>query len=262
MIAINLYSFDILNDKQNSRKMLKINVNSDINYVIRRMCMEILKIENITKKYENGEKELYALDDVSFTVNQGEFIAIVGPSGSGKSTLLHMIGGIDKPTNGKVYINGTDISSLKPDKMTIFRRRNIGIVYQFYNLIPTLNAEDNIILPVLLDGKKVDKEKLNEIIKLLKIEDRRKAMPSQLSGGEQQRVSIGRALMNNPSIILADEPTGNLDSKASKEIVEIFKYYNKAYKQTLIIVTHDEKIALQADRIIKLEDGKIIGDEG
>ena len=224
--------------------------------------MEILKIENITKKYANGDKELYALDDVSFTVNQGEFIAIVGPSGSGKSTLLHMIGGIDKPTNGKVYINGTDISSLKPDKMTIFRRRNIGIVYQFYNLIPTLNAEDNIILPVLLDGKKVDKEKLNEIIKLLKIEDRRKAMPSQLSGGEQQRVSIGRALINNPSIILADEPTGNLDSKASKEIVEIFKYYNKAYKQTLIIVTHDEKIALQADRIIKLEDGKIIGDEG
>ena len=224
--------------------------------------MEILKIENITKKYANGDKELYALDDVSFTVNQGEFIAIVGPSGSGKSTLLHMIGGIDKPTNGKVYINGTDISSLKTDKMTIFRRRNIGIVYQFYNLIPTLNAEDNIILPVLLDGKKVDKEKLNEIIKLLKIEDRRKAMPSQLSGGEQQRVSIGRALINNPSIILADEPTGNLDSMASKEIVEIFKYYNKAYKQTLIIVTHDEKIALQADRIIKLEDGKIIGDEG
>lgn len=223
--------------------------------------MEILKIENITKKYANGDKELYALDDVSFTVNQGEFIAIVGPSGSGKSTLLHMIGGIDKPTNGKVYINGTDISSLKTDKMTIFRRRNIGIVYQFYNLIPTLNAEDNIILPVLLDGKKVDKEKLNEIIKLLKIEDRRKAMPSQLSGGEQQRVSIGRALMNNPSIILADEPTGNLDSMASKEIVEIFKYYNKAYKQTLIIVTHDEKIALQADRIIKLQDGKIIGDE-
>ena len=224
--------------------------------------MEILKIENITKKYANGDKELYALDDVSFTVNQGEFIAIVGPSGSGKSTLLHMIGGIDKPTKGKIYINGTDISSLKPDKMTIFRRRNIGIVYQFYNLIPTLNAEDNIILPVLLDGKKVDKEKLNEIIKLLKIEDRRKAMPSQLSGGEQQRVSIGRALMNNPSIILADEPTGNLDSMASKEIVEIFKYYNKAYKQTLIIVTHDEKIALQADRIIKLKDGKIIGDEG
>ena len=224
--------------------------------------MEILKIENITKKYANGDKELYALDDVSFTVNQGEFIAIVGPSGSGKSTLLHMIGGIDKPTKGKIYINGTDISSLKPDKMTIFRRRNIGIVNQFYNLIPTLNAEDNIILPVLLDGKTVDKEKLNEIIKLLKIEDRRKAMPSQLSGGEQQRVSIGRALMNNPSIILADEPTGNLDSMASKEIVEIFKYYNKAYKQTLIIVTHDEKIALQADRIIKLKDGKIIGDEG
>lgn len=223
--------------------------------------MEILKIENVKKEYANGDKKLYALDDISLTVKQGEFVAIVGPSGSGKSTLLHIIGGIDKPTSGKILINGTDISTLRSDKMTIFRRQNIGIVYQFYNLIPTLKAEDNIILPVLLDGKKVDKEKVEEIIQLLKLENRRNAMPSQLSGGEQQRVSIGRALINNPSILLADEPTGNLDSNASKEIVDIFKYYNKTYKQTILLVTHDEKIALQADRIIKLKDGKIIQDE-
>ena len=223
--------------------------------------MEILKVEEIKKEYANGDKKLYALDNISFTVNQGEFIGIVGPSGSGKSTLLHIIGGIDKPTSGKVFINGTDISHLKSDKMTIFRRQNIGIVYQFYNLIPTLNAEDNITLPVLLDGKKIDKEKLEKIIQLLNLENRRNAMPSQLSGGEQQRVSIGRALINNPSILLADEPTGNLDSKASKEIVDIFKYYNKTYKQTILLVTHDEKIALQADRIIKIQDGKIVQDE-
>ena len=223
--------------------------------------MEILKIENIKKEYANGDKKLYALDDISLTVKQGEFVAIVGPSGSGKSTLLHIIGGIDKPTSGKILINGTDISTLRSDKMTIFRRQNIGIVYQFYNLIPTLKAEDNIILPILLDGKKVDKEKVEEIIQLLKLENRKNAMPSQLSGGEQQRVSIGRALINNPSILLADEPTGNLDSNASKEIVDIFKYYNKTYKQTILLVTHDEKIALQADRIIKLKDGKIIQDE-
>ena len=220
--------------------------------------MEILKIENVKKEYANGDKKLYALDDVSLAINQGEFIAIIGPSGSGKSTLLHIIGGIDKPTSGKVLINGADISSLRSDKMTIFRRQNIGIVYQFYNLIPTLNAEDNITLPVLLDGKKIDKEKLEELIQLLNLEKRRNAMPSELSGGEQQRVSIGRALINNPSILLADEPTGNLDSKASKEIVEIFKYYNKTYKQTILLVTHDEEIALQADRIIKLQDGKIV----
>ena len=223
--------------------------------------MEILKIENVKKEYANGDIKLYALDDISLTVKQGEFVAIVGPSGSGKSTLLHIIGGIDKPTSGKILINGTDISTLRSDKMTIFRRQNIGIVYQFYNLIPTLKAEDNIILPVLLDGKKVDKEKVEEIIQLLKLENRKNAMPSQLSGGEQQRVSIGRALINNPSILLADEPTGNLDSNASKEIVDIFKYYNKTYKQTILLVTHDEKIALQADRIIKLKDGKIIQDE-
>ena len=220
--------------------------------------MEILKIENVKKEYANGDKKLYALDDVSLVINQGEFVAIIGPSGSGKSTLLHIIGGIDKPTSGKVLINGADISSLRSDKMTIFRRQNIGIVYQFYNLIPTLNAENNITLPVLLDGKKVDKEKLEELIQLLNLEKRRNAMPSELSGGEQQRVSIGRALINNPSILLADEPTGNLDSKASKEIVEIFKYYNKTYKQTILLVTHDEEIALQADRIIKLQDGKIV----
>ena len=220
--------------------------------------MEILKVENVIKTYANGDKLLYALNDVSFSVNQGEFIAIVGPSGSGKSTLLHIIGGIDKPTDGKAFINGRDMSKLKTDKMTIFRRRNIGLVYQFYNLLPTLNVEDNIVLPLLLDGKKVDKDKLEELIKLLGLEERRKAMPSELSGGEQQRVSIARALINNPSIILADEPTGNLDSKASKEIVDLFKYYNKTYKQTLLIVTHDEKTALQADRILRLEDGKIV----
>lgn len=223
--------------------------------------MEILKIENIVKEYANGEKKLKALDGISLTIKQGEFVAIVGPSGSGKSTLLHIIGGIDKPSSGKVYIEDTDISLLKPDKMTIFRRRNIGIIYQFYNLIPTLNVEDNMILPVLLDSKKVDQKKLNQIINLLGLENRRKAMPSELSGGEQQRVSIGRALMNDPSIILADEPTGNLDSKASKEIIEIFKYYNKTFKQTLLLVTHDENIALQADRIIELRDGKIVKDE-
>ncbi len=223
--------------------------------------MEILRVENLIKEYANGEKKLVALDDVSLKIEQGEFVAIVGPSGSGKSTLLHIIGGIDKPTSGKVFVSGTDITILKPDKMTIFRRRNIGIIYQFYNLIPTLNVEDNIILPILLDSKKVDHNKLDETIKLLGLENRRKAMPSELSGGEQQRVSIARALMNEPSIILADEPTGNLDSKASKEIVELFRYYNKAYKQTLLIVTHDERIALQADRIIELRDGKIIKDE-
>ena len=226
-----------------------------------RLTMEILKIENVIKEYANGDEKLYALNDVSFSVEQGDFVAIVGASGSGKSTLLHVIGGIDKPTKGNVFINGTDISNLKKDKMTIFRRRNIGIVYQFYNLIPTLNVEDNMTLPILLDGKKVDQEKLTKLIKLLGLENRRKAMVSQLSGGEQQRVSIGRALINEPAIVLADEPTGNLDSKASKEIIDIFKYYNKAYKQTLIMVTHDEKIALQADRIIIIQDGKIIRNE-
>lgn len=223
--------------------------------------MEILNIVNVKKEYANGDKILYALNDISFTVSKGEFIAIVGPSGSGKSTLLHIIGGIDNPNSGKVYINETDIASLKSDKMTVFRRKNIGIVYQFYNLIPTLNVVDNITLPALLDKRKIDKEKLNELIKLLKLEYRKTAMPSQLSGGEQQRVSIGRALINNPAILLADEPTGNLDSTASKEIVDIFKYYNKEYNQTILLVTHDEKIAEQADRVIRLKDGKIIEDK-
>lgn len=223
--------------------------------------MDILKINNLVKEYQNGSTKLYALNNVSFTVKPGEFISIVGPSGSGKSTLLHMIGGLDKPTSGEIYVNDTNILSLNTNKVTIFRRRNIGIVYQFYNLIPTLNVEDNITLPILLDSKKVGKEEVNEILKLLKLEDKRYFMPSQLSGGEQQRVSIGRALINKPSLVLADEPTGNLDSKTSKEILELFKYYNKVYKQTLIIVTHDERIALQADRIMELEDGKIIKDE-
>lgn len=223
--------------------------------------VDILKINNLVKEYQNGSTKLYALNNVSFTVKPGEFISIVGPSGSGKSTLLHMIGGLDKPTSGEIYVNDTNILSLNTNKVTIFRRRNIGIVYQFYNLIPTLNVEDNITLPILLDSKKVGKEEVNEILKLLKLEDKRYFMPSQLSGGEQQRVSIGRALINKPSLVLADEPTGNLDSKTSKEILELFKYYNKVYKQTLIIVTHDERIALQADRIMELEDGKIIKDE-
>ena len=223
--------------------------------------MEILRVEDLVKEYANGEKKLVALDDVSLNIKQGEFVSIVGPSGSGKSTLLHIVGGIDKPTSGKVFIGGTDISLLKPDKMTIFRRRNIGIIYQFYNLIPTLNVEDNIVLPLLLDNKKVDYKKLDGTIKRLGLENRRKAMPSELSGGEQQRVSIVRALMNEPSIILADEPTGNLDSGASKEILELFKYYNKAYKQTILMVTHDENIALQTERIVELRDGKIIKDE-
>ena len=223
--------------------------------------MEILRVEDLVKEYANGEKKLVALDDVSLNIKQGELVSIVGPSGSGKSTLLHIVGGIDKPTSGKVFIGGTDISLLKPDKMTIFRRRNIGIIYQFYNLIPTLNVEDNIVLPLLLDSKKVDYKKLDGTIKRLGLENRRKAMPSEPSGGEQQRVSIGRALMNEPSIILADEPTGNLDSGASKEILELFKYYNKAYKQTILMVTHDENIALQTERIVELRDGKIIKDE-
>ena len=223
--------------------------------------MEILRVENIVKQYANGDDIINALDGVSLKINQGELVAIVGPSGSGKSTLLHILGGIDKPSSGKVFIEDTDISLLKSDQMTIFRRRNIGIIYQFYNLIPTLDVESNIILPVLLDGKKVDAKKLDDIIHLLGLEKRRKAMPSELSGGEQQRVSIGRALINNPGIILADEPTGNLDSKAAKDIVDIFKYYNKTQKQTFLIVTHDEKIALSADRIIQIKGGKIIKDE-
>lgn len=214
--------------------------------------MEILKVENLVKTYGKGETKVNALDGVSFSVEKGEFVAIVGASGSGKSTLLHILGGVDKPTSGRVYIDGTDIYALNNDNLAIFRRRQIGLIYQFYNLIPILNVEENISLPVLLDGKKIDKEQLNEIVTTLGLEKRIKHLPNQLSGGQQQRVSIGRSLINNPSIILADEPTGNLDSKNSKEIVELLKFSNKKYNQTLIMITHDPQIALEADRIITL----------
>ena len=222
--------------------------------------MEILRAENICKVYGKGETKVNALDNVSFSVQNGEFIAIVGASGSGKSTLLHILGGVDKPTSGKVFIDNTDIYSLNSDNLAIFRRRQIGLIYQFYNLIPILDVEENISLPVLLDGKEVDKERLNEIIKTLGLENRVKHLPNELSGGQQQRVSIGRSLINNPAIILADEPTGNLDSKNSKEIIELLKFSNKKYNQTLIIITHDMNIAKESDRIIKIEDGKISSD--
>jgi putative ABC transport system ATP-binding protein len=223
--------------------------------------MEILRVENLTKIYGKGETAVTALDHVSFTVEKGEFIAIIGPSGSGKSTLLHMLGGVDTPTSGKVYIDGTDIYSLNESKLAIFRRRQIGLIYQFYNLIPVLNVEENITLPLLLDDRKVKKEELHDLITTLGVGDRLDHLPNQLSGGQQQRVSIGRALVNNPAIVLADEPTGNLDSKNSEEIVSLLKLYNQKYNQTLIIITHDEKIALQANRIISIEDGKIAKDE-
>ncbi len=223
--------------------------------------MEILRVEKLTKVYGKGDTAVTALDHVSFSVEKGEFIAIIGPSGSGKATLLHMLGGVDRPTSGKVYINGTDIYQLDESKLAIFRRRQIGLIYQFYNLIPVLNVEENITLPLLLDGRTVEKENLNELITTLGVGDRLKHLPNQLSGGQQQRVSIGRALMNHPAIVLADEPTGNLDSKNSDEIISLLKLYNGKYNQTLILITHDEKIALQADRIISIEDGKIAKDE-
>ena len=223
--------------------------------------MEILRVENLTKTYGKGDTLVRALDNVSFSVEKGEFIAIIGPSGSGKSTMLHMLGGVDRPTSGKVYIDKTDIYSLNNDNLAIFRRRQIGLIYQFYNLIPILNVEENISLPVLLDDKKVDNKKLKEIVQTLGLENRIKHLPNQLSGGQQQRVSIGRSLINDPAIILADEPTGNLDSKNSKEILELLKFSNKKYNQTLIMITHDQNIALEADRIITIEDGKIAKDE-
>lgn len=223
--------------------------------------MEILRVENLTKTYGKGDTLVKALDNVSFSVEKGEFIAIIGPSGSGKSTMLHMLGGVDRPTSGKVYIDNTDIYSLNNDNLAIFRRRQIGLIYQFYNLIPILNVEENISLPVLLDEKEVDNKKLKEIVQTLGLENRVKHLPNQLSGGQQQRVSIGRSLINNPAIILADEPTGNLDSKNSKEILELLKFSNKKYNQTLIMITHDQNIALEADRIITIEDGKISKDE-
>ncbi|MGI5911071.1 MAG: ABC transporter ATP-binding protein [Syntrophomonadaceae bacterium] len=223
--------------------------------------MEILQIEHLSKIYGEGETAVKALDDVSFSVKEGEFIAIIGPSGSGKSTLLHMLGGVDMPTSGKVLVNNTDIYRLNETQLAIFRRRQIGLVYQFYNLIPVLTVEENIILPLLLDGHQVNKKHFNDIVNILNLGNRLHYLPNQLSGGQQQRVSIGRALINNPVLMLADEPTGNLDSKNSNEIVSLLKMFNKTYKQTLIIITHDERIALQADRIISIEDGRIARDE-
>lgn len=223
--------------------------------------MEILKVENLCKTYGKGENIVHALDNVSFSVSKGEFVAIIGPSGSGKSTLLHILGGVDRPTSGKVFMDGCDVYSQNEDQLAVFRRRQVGLIYQFYNLIPVLNVTENITLPVLMDGQKVNNERLNELITTLKLNGRENHLPNQLSGGQQQRVSIGRALMNAPAVVLADEPTGNLDSKNSREIMELLKYSNERYDQTLIIITHDENIALQADRILTVEDGKIKKDE-
>ena len=223
--------------------------------------MEILRVEHLSKIYGKGENEVRALDDVSFSVEKGQFVAIIGPSGSGKSTLLHILGGVDRPTSGKVFLEGQDVFAQNEDQLAIFRRRQVGLIYQFYNLIPVLNVTENITLPVLMDGRKVNQERLNELLTTLNLLGREKHLPNQLSGGQQQRVSIGRALMNSPAVVLADEPTGNLDSKNSQEIVELLKHSNKQYGQTLIIITHDESIALQADRIITIEDGRITKDE-
>lgn len=220
--------------------------------------MEILKVENLAKKYGKNESEVIAVNDMSFSVESGEFIAIVGSSGSGKSTLLHLLGGVDRPTSGKVFVNGKDIYSLKDDELAIFRRREVGLIYQFYNLIPILNVEENITLPCDLDRKDVPKEELDELLKVLGLENRRKHLPNELSGGQQQRVAIGRALINHPAIVLADEPTGNLDSKSSDEIVQLLKTSNKKYNQTIIMITHNPEIAKVADRIIRIEDGKIV----
>lgn len=223
--------------------------------------MEILKVEHLTKTYGKGSTLVKALDDISFTVDKGEFVAVVGSSGSGKSTLLHILGGVDRPTSGKVYVDGQDVYKLNETNLAIFRRRQVGLIYQFYNLIPILNVKENMTLPILLDGKKPDETYLEELIETLGLENRVHHLPNELSGGQQQRVSIGRSLMNRPALLLADEPTGNLDSKASREIVELLKLSNQKYKQTIIMITHDHSLALNADRIITLEDGKIISDE-
>lgn len=223
--------------------------------------MEILRVENLCKNYGKGETLVKALDNVSFSVERGEFIAIVGASGSGKSTLLHLLGGVDHPTSGKIVIDGENVYDLNETNLAIFRRRQVGLIYQFYNLIPILNVEENITLPILLDSKKVDQKYLNELIDTLDLRDRVKHLPNELSGGQQQRVSIGRALMNRPAILLADEPTGNLDSKASKDIIELLKLSNKKYKQTIIMITHDYNLALNADRIITIDDGKIVSNK-
>lgn len=222
--------------------------------------MEILRVENLTKIYGSGASEVVALDHVSLTVEKGEFVAIVGASGSGKSTLLHLIGGVDRPTSGKVYIDGKDIYEFDDDKLAIFRRRQVGLIYQFYNLIPILNVEENISLPLSLDNREVDEKKLADLIRTLGLEKRRKHLPNELSGGQQQRTSIGRAMITNPAIILADEPTGNLDSKSSEEIVELLRKSNRDYDQTIVMITHNMEIAKYADRIIKIEDGKIVGE--
>ncbi|MFQ9264054.1 MAG: ABC transporter ATP-binding protein [Clostridia bacterium] len=223
--------------------------------------MEILKVENLNKTYGKGENQVKAVDNISFSVEKGEFVAIIGASGSGKSTLLHLIGGVDRPTSGKVFIDGKDIYTLNDDNLAIFRRRQIGLIYQFYNLIPVLNVVENITLPTKLDGREPNEQRLNDLLKTLGLEKRKYNLPNQLSGGQQQRVSIGRAMMNEPALMLADEPTGNLDSKASEEIISLLRLSNKKYNQTVIVITHDEKIALEADRVITIDDGKIIKDE-
>lgn len=223
--------------------------------------MEILRVEHLSKIYGQGESEVRALDDVSFSVEKGQFVAIVGPSGSGKSTLLHILGGVDRPTAGKVFLEGQDVFAQNEDQLAIFRRRQVGLVYQFYNLIPVLNVTENITLPVLLDGRKVNEDRLEALLTTLNLHGRENHLPNQLSGGQQQRVSIGRALMNSPALVLADEPTGNLDSRNSQEIVELLRLSNRKFGQTLIVITHDESIALQSDRIITVEDGRISRDE-
>ncbi|WP_302333991.1 ABC transporter ATP-binding protein [uncultured Romboutsia sp.] len=223
--------------------------------------MEILKVENLTKSYGKGEAKVDAIKNINLSINKGEFVAIVGPSGSGKSTLLHLLGGVDKPTSGKVYINDVDIYNLKEKDLSIFRRRNVGLIYQFYNLIPVLSVKENILLPAELDNRKIDKDYLNDLLKTLGLKERANHLPNELSGGQQQRTSIGRALINRPSIVLADEPTGNLDSKNSKEVLELLKLSVRKYNQTLIMITHDPSIALQADRVITIEDGTIKQDE-
>lgn len=223
--------------------------------------MEILRVEHLKKTYGEGENAVHALDDVSFSVEKGEFTAIIGPSGSGKSTLLHILGAVDVPTSGKVYMDGQDVFAQNEEELAVFRRRQVGLIYQFYNLIPVLNVRENIALPILMDGRKINEKRLQEMIHTLRLEGREKHLPNQLSGGQQQRVSIGRALMNAPAVVLADEPTGNLDSRNSHEIMELLKESNKRYNQTLIMITHDENVALQADRIIAIEDGRITRDE-
>lgn len=223
--------------------------------------MEILRCEHLTKTYGSGETAVTALNDVSFSVEKGEFVSVIGPSGSGKSTLLHILGGVDRPTSGKVFIDGTDIHALNEDKLAVFRRRQIGLVYQFYNLMPVLNVDENIALPHLLDGRELDRERLDQIVEHLGLSDRRENLPNQLSGGQQQRVSIGRALYSHPAILLCDEPTGNLDRRTGEEIMHLLKESNRGQKQTLILITHDEALAMQADRILYLEDGRLVKNE-